>query len=187
MPPRVKCAASTRDAMLESARRHFLRESYENVGLREIAGDVGVDVALVGRYFGSKEKLFQEVLEELRCDWLDDDIEADELPSFLASLALNKEEEKGREDLQRFLIILRSASSQLASEVVQTALREDVIEPLASRLSGPRAEMRAAMAASICTGMIVMRTFLRVEPLNECDEHELENKLSKMLKDVLAV
>lgn len=59
---RRKDALTTRAEMLAAARRRFLMESYENVGLRDIARDVGVDVALVSRYFGSKEELFREVL-----------------------------------------------------------------------------------------------------------------------------
>src|SRR4051812_43194812 len=54
---RLRNAAATRQAILDSARRHFAREGYDNVGLREIAGDAGVDPALVCRFFGGKEQL----------------------------------------------------------------------------------------------------------------------------------
>ena len=37
MTPRAKCSASTKEMLLVSARRRFLEESYENVGLRDIA------------------------------------------------------------------------------------------------------------------------------------------------------
>ena len=186
MPPRARCAASTRETMLCSARRRFLEESYENVGLRDIARDAGVDVALVGRYFGSKESLFHEVLRGMRCDWLDSDIGADELPAFLAAMVLRKEEEEDREDLDRLLIILRSASSPQASELVRTAFREDVIDPVARLLDGPDAELRVAVAFSILTGTSVMRTFMGVEPLSECDEPALERKLTRLLSEALS-
>ncbi|HYG46484.1 MAG TPA: TetR family transcriptional regulator [Allosphingosinicella sp.] len=185
MSPRAKCAASTRDTMLACARRRFLEESYENVGLRDIARDVGVDVALVGRYFGSKENLFHEVLRGTRCDWLDAGIGAEELPAFLAAMVLRKEEAEDREDLDRLLIILRSASSPKASELVRTAFREDVIEPVARLLPGPDAELRVAIAFSIVTGTSVMRTFMGVEPLLGCEERALEDKLARLLKDAL--
>ena len=61
-PVRARNAAATRHSILVAATRRFLQDSYECVGLRDIAGDVGVDVALVSRYFGSKEELFREVL-----------------------------------------------------------------------------------------------------------------------------
>jgi AcrR family transcriptional regulator len=186
MSPRAKCAASTRDTMLASARRRFLDESYENVGLRDIARDVGVDVALVGRYFGSKENLFAEVLRGMRCDWLDSEISAEELPAFLAAMVLRKEEAEDREDLDRLLIILRSASSPKASELVRTAFREDVIEPVARLLPGPDAERRVAVAFSILTGTTVMRTFMCVEPLLACCEQGLEQKLTRLLREALS-
>ena len=53
---------ATRAAILDAARDRFLRESYDSVGLRDIAARAGVDVALIGRYFGGKEGLFREVL-----------------------------------------------------------------------------------------------------------------------------
>jgi AcrR family transcriptional regulator len=36
----------------------FTRTSYEQTGLRDIAADVGIDVAYVHRCFGSKKRLF---------------------------------------------------------------------------------------------------------------------------------
>jgi len=184
-PPRPRCSASTRDLMLCAARRRFLEESYENVGLRDIAGEVGVDVALVGRYFGSKENLFHEVLKGMRCDWLDADIGPAELPAFLAAMVLRQDEAEDREDLDRLLIILRSASSPKASELVRTAFREDVIEPVARLLPGPDAEMRVAVAFSILTGVTVMRTFMGVEPLVGCDQAALEQTLARLLSEAL--
>jgi AcrR family transcriptional regulator len=185
MQPHPRCSVSTRDRMLAVARRRFLEESYENVGLRDIARDVGVDVALVGRYFGSKENLFHEVLRGARCEWLDPCVSRDELPAYLARMVLRKDEAEDREDLDRLLIILRSASSPKAAELVRTAFREDVIEPVARLIPGPDAELRVAVAFSVLTGTSVMRTFMGVEPLLACDEAALEAKLAGLLTDAL--
>ena len=62
-PKRRRNAAATRQAILESAREAFTRYGYDGVGLREIAQNAGVTAMLVNRYFGSKEKLFEEVVE----------------------------------------------------------------------------------------------------------------------------
>src|SRR3546814_13123254 len=61
-PARTRNAAATRHAILLAATGRFLQDSYESVGLRDIARDAGIDVALVIRYFGSKEDLFAQVL-----------------------------------------------------------------------------------------------------------------------------
>lgn len=186
MPPRLRCSASTREMMLAAARRRFLEESYENVGLRDVARDVGVDVALVGRYFGSKENLFHEVLRGMRCDWLDPAVGPGELPAFLAHMVLRKDEAEDREDLDRLLIILRSASSPHASDLVRTAFREDVIEPVARLLPGADADLRVAIAFSILTGTTVLRTFMGVEPLLRCDREALETTLVCLLTEALS-
>jgi len=60
--PAAQPARDTRERILEAAIRQFSRRSYEQTGLRDIATDVGVDVAYVHRCFGSKENLFAEAL-----------------------------------------------------------------------------------------------------------------------------
>src|SRR2546421_8360402 len=57
---RSRNAAETRAALLAAARIRFARDGYEATNLRDIAADVGVNVALISRYFGSKEGLFFE-------------------------------------------------------------------------------------------------------------------------------
>ena len=61
--PRPRNAAATRTAILEAARDRFAAESYDDVGMRDIARDVGVDAALISRYFGSKDDLFLAALD----------------------------------------------------------------------------------------------------------------------------
>jgi AcrR family transcriptional regulator len=162
---RRKSAADTRGQMLRAARRRFLEESYENVGLRDIAGDVGVDVALVSRYFGSKESLFREVLQSE--EKLDAGLPAAALPAYLASLIGEKDASADREHVEKLLIILRSASSPAASQIVRETMRNDVLEPLGRMLRGPNAEMRASLVLAVLLGTTILRTVMCVEPL--CD------------------
>ena len=55
---RPRNASQTRADILGAARRRFGAEGYERTTLRAVAADVGVDAALVIRYFGSKQDLF---------------------------------------------------------------------------------------------------------------------------------
>ena len=64
--PRPRNANATRQAILEAARERFCAESYDDVGMRDVARDVGVDAALISRYFGSKEDLFLAVLDSCK-------------------------------------------------------------------------------------------------------------------------
>src|SRR5262249_32545778 len=60
--PRHRDAVATRKTILDAATLRFSQDSYDRVGLREIALDAGVDAALILRYFGSKEGLLKECL-----------------------------------------------------------------------------------------------------------------------------
>ena len=50
---RARNADATRADILTAARNRFGADGFERTTLRAIAGDVGVDPALVIRYFGS--------------------------------------------------------------------------------------------------------------------------------------
>ena len=56
---------SGREMLLRSALKHFARHGYDGSSLRTIASDAGVDMALVARLFGSKEKLWHALIEQL--------------------------------------------------------------------------------------------------------------------------
>lgn len=163
---RPKNAAATREAILAAARQRFLLESYENVGLREIAGDVGCDVALVSRYFGGKEKLFAELFAK-REALVPHDVATADLPAYFTKLLMEQDTESDRAHADRLLMILRSASSPQAAAIVRAALTDDVLVPLAERLCGPDAMTRASLAMAVWMGATMMRTIMAVEPM--CD------------------
>src|ERR1700712_5779148 len=65
---RAAKAGATRAAILASARRAFAEHGYDGAGLRGIAEAAGVTAMMVGRYFGSKEGLFGEVVTDTMRD-----------------------------------------------------------------------------------------------------------------------
>jgi AcrR family transcriptional regulator len=182
---RAKSSETTRQALLAAARGRFLQESYENVGLREIAGAVGVDVALIGRYFGSKEDLFREVLGMGRKkDILPEDVGPQEIPRFLTTLFLSHDDDEN-ENVERLLIILRSASSPAASRVVREALRQDVLVPLSQRLGGDSPEVRASTSMAVWMGMTILRTVIAIDPICQRSS-ELEERLLALFTAAVA-
>jgi AcrR family transcriptional regulator len=171
--------------MLDAAHRRFLKESYENVGLREIAGDVGVDVALVSRYFGSKEELFREVLGvDRKEEILPADVTPAEVPAYLARMFVQQGND-GNEHAERLLIMLRSASSPTASAIVREALRKDVLRPLAEKLGGDRPEVRASTSMAVWMGMTILRTVMTVEPLCGGSD-DVEDRIRLLFEAALA-
>jgi AcrR family transcriptional regulator len=185
MMTRVKNAAATREALLRAARRRFVQDSYSDVGLRDVARDAGVDVAMVARYFGSKEDLFREVLRGSEPDWLDPALTAEELPAFLAKMAVRADEAEDRENSDRLLILLRSASSPATEALVRDSFEEDVLKPIADLLARDDAYMRASLALAILCGTTVLRTVMTVQPLQECQQCDLESNLRELLQRAL--
>ncbi|HTQ91762.1 MAG TPA: TetR family transcriptional regulator [Streptosporangiaceae bacterium] len=51
-------ASRTREAILDAARKRFSEYGYNGTTIRGIAGDAGIDPALVHHFYGTKERLF---------------------------------------------------------------------------------------------------------------------------------
>jgi AcrR family transcriptional regulator len=184
---RPRNAAATREAMLAAARRSFARESYDNVGLREIARDAGVDPALVSRYFGSKEALFKEVLQGDDRDMLAG-ATREGLPAHLADLFFEKETQCGGHDakVDRLLILLHSASSPKASQIIREAVDEDILQPIASLLEGEDAALRASLCLAVLMGSGILRDTMGLEPLRAADADALRARLVALFAAALA-
>ena len=52
-----------RQQLLDVAERLFAQKGYEAVSIRDLASEAGVNVAMVSYYFGSKDKLFEALIE----------------------------------------------------------------------------------------------------------------------------
>lgn len=155
--PRKKNGPATRQAILSAARKRFAAQSYEAVGLRDVARDAGIDVALVSRYFGLKEELFRKVLLERNGEeWFGGRKDVAGVAEWLAKLAIGEGGDT-QDDLERLSIILRSASSDAAATAVRASFTADVFEPLSNLLAGPEAEARASLALSLVIGATVLR------------------------------
>lgn len=186
MIPPTRNAAATRAAILSAARARFLSDSYETVGLRDIAGDAGVDVALVGRYFGSKEELFKQVLRGAEPGKFDGIPDGVALPEFLACLATQPHAHGDREHVERLILILRSASSPTAAGIVRNSFSEDVLRPLARLLDGPDAELRASLCLAVLIGTTILDTIMGVGPLCDCDHEPVHRRLVRVMEVALA-
>ena len=185
--PRLRNATATREAMLVSARRHFARESYEQVGLRDIAGDAGVDPALVSRYFGSKEALFKAVLQGHDKNMFRD-VGREALPQHLADLFMDKAPSCGAtaEKAERLMILLRSSSSTKASEIVRESISEDMLDPIARVLTGDDAQLRASLCIAVMMGSGMVRTALGIDPLCSAEPAALHRRLVTLFAAALA-
>lgn len=151
-----RSAATTRAAILDAAKARFVRESYDNVGIRDIAADVGVDPALVHRYAGSKAELFAEVLScsgDVRELWGGD---RSTFGARTARALVEEPQDTGK--LEAVLIMLRSAGSPKAQDVIRQSVADRFQQPAVEFLGGPDAEVRAALIGSVMMGTAIHRS-----------------------------
>jgi AcrR family transcriptional regulator len=160
---RSRNAEVTKADILRAARTAFANSGYDNVGVREIAAVAGVNAALVIRYFGSKEELFEQAVTEAfnLNDLLS--VNRKEVGVLLSHYILQKRERDG--SLEPLLALLRSASSEQGSKLMRQLLDEQFIRPLAKWLGGKQAELRASLIASTLLGLALTRDVLKSERL----------------------
>ena len=164
---RVRRSADTKAAILAAARTRFAAEGYRSASLRAVARDVGVDAALVVRYFGSKPGLFAAAIElDLR----------------IPDLAGTPTDEHGARLVEHFLTrwdpatpegevllgMLRSAAGDAAAAAGMRELFAAQLVPGLGRLIPDRSEVpqRAALVASQMLGLALTRSVLELPPLD---------------------
>lgn len=180
---RPRNAAATREAILDAATRRFSAESYDQVGIRDVAGEVGVDPALISRYFGSKEELFRAVMDG--CGGGADLTEGDRstFGERMAHDIVYGERKEGK--LAWLLLMLRSIASPKAAEVIQRASHESFYGPFIAWIGGEDAVVRARIAAGLLMGLAVSRDLtggLNMTP-EQCEQ--LKARVARILQDLV--
>ena len=180
---RPRNAAATRSAILECANRRFTAESYDQVGMRDIARDVGVDPALISRYFGSKEDLFASVLEDCGNG---SDLMAGDRSQFGERVARELVYGPKNEFKMRWLLLmLRSIASPKAAEVIQRASNERFYAPFTEWVGGEDAEIKARLAAGLIMGLTVSRDITGGFGMSEEQCERLCRRLAVTLQDFI--
>ncbi len=164
---RTRSSADTKAAILAAARTRFAAEGYRSASLRAVARDVGVDAALVVRYFGSKPGLFAAATDlDLRVPDLTD-APADEHGERLVEHFLSRWD-AGTPEGQVLLTLLRSAASDAAAAAGMRELFARQLIPALRRLVTDESEVpqRAALVASQMLGLSLARSVLELPPFD---------------------
>ena len=177
---RPRNAAQTRADILSAARRRFATEGFEPTTLRSIAADVGVDAALVTRYFGSKQDLFATATE-FRID-LPDLSGAD--PDDIAGMLLPRYFAVWEED-HTFLALLRSAgTSRIAADTLNQTLATHVAPSL--RTATPdHHRQRIALTYAFVIGLAMTRSILANPPIADLSREELSRWAGPVFRQLL--
>lgn len=181
----------TRQHIRQCARERFLESGYQSVTLRAIAADAGVDVALVGYYFGSKQGLFNEAMEiaadpaQLFLNALDGDLSMLGRQVLFDLVRTWDTSEKGG---SMRAVMCESAGDPAMGLMMREKISRDFITPLARQLGGgPEATARAAAFAGQVVGVIFSRYILEVEPLASMAAAELVERMAPCLQAAIDV
>lgn len=196
-----KDAAATRLALVQAARHRFAFDGYRATTVRDIAADAGVNVALINRYFVSKEGLFRACLDRTATERTAGDRAGEDagdgaaggpdLERALSGLIRHIIRSPTDEDSMQLLLLLRSSGDEAVDRIRRETLR-GYAERLAGAVRGGGSAgvdddllVRAEIALSVVLGMTMLRTSTRVEPLASADVEAVAVPLEDALRALL--
>jgi AcrR family transcriptional regulator len=158
----------TRGEILAAARRSFADKGFGATTIRGVAGEAGVDPALVHHYFGAKDDLFLAAL----------DVPVD--PRALVPTVFAPGVEGAGERLLRMFLsvwddpharqpLLALVRTSLRQEAPESLLRQGILRmlltPMRAALPPDEADRRVQLVVSQMAGLVVTRYLLALEPL----------------------
>jgi AcrR family transcriptional regulator len=178
---RRRDAARTKAAIFEAATYEFSHHGYSEAGVRKIAARAGVNSALVLRYFGSKEHLFEEVLRAA----LPVDILLTEERSAFGRRVAEVLTGPASDSAGVVTMSVFAAADPGARAVAVRLLEEIVIRTLADWLGAPDGEARAARITALCTGFVTYRRILPLKHLTGAFEAKAAAWLAQSLQAIV--
>jgi AcrR family transcriptional regulator len=188
---RRRDAVATRQALLQAARGRFIRLGYDRTTLRDVAADVGVNIALIKRYFESKEGLFKAALAATP-RFLGGQ---DEFPRDRAALAEALSHQLSASSWPEFgehpvLMLLRVSGDERVD-----SLRRQALEDFSRRVleaSDPRPAqddderlLRAELVVALGVGVAVIRSAVGLQPLSDATSDDLIGPLRDVVEVLL--
>jgi AcrR family transcriptional regulator len=170
----------SRDAIRSAAEKLFAGRGYAATSVRDIAASAGVDAALIIRHFGSKEQLFLETMR-VEFDQLDLDPPLQTLGERLIHSLLDADDHvRGA-----YLALVWASDAGEVSSALRTAHDDDFVAPLAARLEGEDADLRARLAAALIGGLFYALWIVRDEVLLATPHDDLAQRYGALLQRLI--
>ncbi|MFC9059334.1 TetR/AcrR family transcriptional regulator [Streptomyces sp. NPDC057074] len=189
---RRRDSAATREALLSAAHGRFIRLGYDRTTLRDVAADAAVNVALVKRYFGSKEGLFKAALAANPRFLAPDErfpYGVEELTAALARhLSADAWPEYGEHPV---LMLLRAPENEEVSDMRRASLDGAARRILAAAGEAlppggaTEQQLRSQLVVALGVGVAVLRSAVGVQPLGDAAPDALAPLLRLALKALL--
>ena len=177
---RVRNARDTSADILAAARSRFGAEGYERTTLRAVAADVGVDPALVIRYFGSKQELFAAAANFTLN--LPDLTGID--PNRMAEVLLQRFFAVWEEDTTFVALLRASMTSALAAETMRSVFATQVA-PVLAAVTPDHPAQRAGLMGSFIIGLATTRYVLTNPAVADLSQRELIRWTTPVIRHLL--
>jgi AcrR family transcriptional regulator len=176
----------TEAEILTAARRLFAERGFERTTIRAVAGEAGVDPALVMQYFGSKDRLFATAALSTVDTQSLVQAEHHDLPRMaLAHVFADFEDPDRRASA---VALLRSSLTHPAARQV---LRDEVMgktqSQVAQTIGGDDANLRAAVLNACTLGLTVARYLLEDPVLADARQDDIERVMLPALREIAGV
>lgn len=188
---RTRDARTTRLALLNSARRRFAKDGYAATTVRDIASDAGVNVALINRYFTSKEGLFEACLARTVEDLDRRDLSDETVEQVVREVTRQVAQSTGDGYPLQLLLLLRSSGDEAAERIRRHTFRiftERMAATAGWKPDDPETApllLRAQLAMSVATGIVMLRFSSGLEPLTSATEEELAGPIREVFEALL--
>lgn len=179
--------STTREEILEAARAAFIEPGYERATIRGIAAAASVDPALVLRYYGSKEQLFQQAIgwPFAPAEVIEQIVSGDraQVGERLARFVVSAWEGEGGDTI---VALIRAAGAhEDAARALGDFLVHGMIGPVSAALGASTAPLRIAVVSAQFLGIVFARQILRSGPLAEAGSDDLVALLAPELQRLL--
>ena len=165
-----------RGEIVAAARRSFAEKGFGGTTIRAVAGEAGVDPALVHHYFGAKDDLFLAALQ----------IPIDPralVPTIFAPGVEGAGERLLRvffsvwDDPHTRLPLIALVRASLLQETPESLLQQGILRmlltPMRAALAPDEADRRVELVVSQMVGLVVTRYLIALEPLASMPAEEL--------------
>jgi len=190
---RQRDSVKTRQTLLDAARRRFAIDGYAATTVRDIADDAGVNVALIGRYFGSKEGLFEACLEVAVQELRQSSAGVVGLAGVVTAISRHAVGASREGWPGEVLLLLLRSSGDANTEEKRIGMLRAFSLAIASAAGWtpeqPGAEeflLRAQMVLAVAVGVVMMRSSSQgLEPLGSATEEQIAGPLLDLVRAVL--
>ena len=190
---RQRDSVKTRQTLLDAARRRFAIDGYAATTVRDIADDAGVNVALIGRYFGSKEGLFEACLEVAVQELRQSSAGVVGLAGVVTAISRHAVGASREGWPGEVLLLLLRSSGDANTEEKRSGILRAFSLAIASAAGWtpeqPGAEeflLRAQMVLAVAVGVVMMRSSSQgLEPLGSATEEQIAGPLLDLVRAVL--